>query len=217
MGKVKKAKDFVYCQKTSCGNKIPDHKRSDTKYCTTKCKEAEEKKRYCVRNPDYVKRQRRLVREIRHNDVYGHTDFLDDPLKNTNDKYRHARAMGYRSGLEVTVARQLEALNIPFDYEKFKIKYEVHEVRTYSPDYVLPNSIIVETKGRFVTADRKKHLLVREQHPELDIRFVFSNSKAKISKGSKTSYADWCNKYKFQFADKLIPQEWLDEVPKCSN
>jgi hypothetical protein len=124
---------------------------------------------------------------------------------------------GYRSGLEDKVSEQLKKSGVEFSYETFKIKWTLLEQKTYTPDFIFPNGIIVETKGRFVTADRKKHLLVREQHPELDIRFVFSNSKAKISKGSKTSYADWCNKYKFQFADKLIPQEWLDEVPKCSN
>ena len=124
---------------------------------------------------------------------------------------------GYRSGLEDKVSDQLKKSGVEFSYETFKIKWTLLEHKTYTPDFILPNGIIVETKGRFVTADRKKHLLVREQHPELDIRFVFSNSKAKISKGSKTSYADWCNKNKFQFADKLIPQEWLDEVPKCSN
>jgi len=98
---------------------------------------------------------------------------------------------------------------VPFKYEQFKIKYEVHEIRTYTPDFELPNGIIIESKGRFVAADRKKHLLVQKQYPSLDIRFVFSNSRAKISKGSKTTYAMWCEKNGFQYADKLIPKEWL--------
>ena len=121
---------------------------------------------------------------------------------------------GYRSGLEDRISEQLKGLGVPFEYEKFKIKYEVNEVRTYSPDYVLPNGIIVESKGRFVAADRKKHLLVKKQHPELDIRFVFSNSKAKITKGSKTSYGDWCDKNGYIYADKLIPEEWIKERGK---
>ena len=123
---------------------------------------------------------------------------------------------GYRSGLEVKIARQLEDLGIPFEYEKLKIEYEVHEVRKYTPDFViLSNGIIVESKGRFVTADRKKHLLIKKQHPTLDIRFVFSNSRAKINKGSKTTYGDWCDKHGFLYADKLIPEEWLyEKVPK---
>lgn len=121
---------------------------------------------------------------------------------------------GYRSGLEDRISEQLKGLSVPFKYEEFKVKYEVHEVRTYTPDFELPNGIIVESKGRFVAADRKKHLLVKKQHPELDIRFVFSNSKAKITKGSKTSYGDWCDKNVYIYADKLIPEEWIKERGK---
>ena len=79
---------------------------------------------------------------------------------------------------------------------------------------MLRNGIIVESKGIFDVEDRKKHLLIREQHPELDIRFVFSSSRSKLYKGSKTSYAEWCEKYGFQFADKLIPAAWLREKAK---
>jgi hypothetical protein len=119
---------------------------------------------------------------------------------------------GYRSGLEDRISDQLKSLSVPVKYEEFKIKYLVPEsLHTYTPDFELPNGIIIESKGRFVAADRKKHLLVQQQHPKLDIRFVFSNSKAKISKGSKTSYADWCIKHGFLYADKLIPEGWISE------
>ena len=119
---------------------------------------------------------------------------------------------GYRSGLEDNISEQLKALSVPFDYEKLKISYEVNETRTYTPDFkILANGIIIESKGRFVASDRKKHLLVQKQHPEYDIRFVFSNSRAKISKKSKTSYADWCIKNGFMYADKLIPEQWIKE------
>jgi len=126
---------------------------------------------------------------------------------------RNAIKNGYRSGLETKVSEQLTKAGVKFEYEKLKIKYSVNEVRTYTPDFViLSNSIIVETKGRFVAADRKKHLLIQKQEPLLDIRFVFSNSRAKINKGSPTSYADWCDKHGFMWADKFIPEEWLDET-----
>ena len=119
---------------------------------------------------------------------------------------------GYRSGLEEKISEQLKSLSVPVKYEELKISYQVNETRTYTPDFELPNGIIIESKGRFVAADRKKHLLIQKQYPFFDIRFVFSNSKAKINKGSKTSYADWCNKFGFIYADKLIPKEWIDEV-----
>jgi hypothetical protein len=131
--------------------------------------------------------------------------------RRTLDPTARAYVLGYRSGLEEKVAEQLKSLSVDFKYESFKIPYQVNETRNYTPDYLLPNGIIVETKGRFVAADRKKHLLIQKQHPLLDIRFVFSNSKAKISKNSKTSYADWCEKNGFLFADKLIPSSWIIE------
>jgi hypothetical protein len=118
---------------------------------------------------------------------------------------------GYRSGLEEVVDSTLKQRNIDGEYEKHKIKYTIPATdHTYTPDFRLPNGIFVETKGRFVVEDRKKHVLIKKQHPELDIRFVFQNSKNKIRKGSPTTYGDWCVKHGFMYADKTIPQEWLD-------
>ena len=119
----------------------------------------------------------------------------------------------YRSGLEVSIAKQLKKFRIKFDYEKLVILYtRPAQSSTYTPDFRLANGIIIETKGRFVVSDRKKHLLIRKQYGDKhDIRFVFSNAKAKIYKGSKTTYADWCIKYGFKFFDKTIPMKWIKE------
>jgi hypothetical protein len=130
-------------------------------------------------------------------------------MATTSTRRLHAIKNGYRSGLEDDISEQLRKLDVPFKYEELKIKYQVNETRTYTPDFELPNGIIIESKGRFVSADRKKHLKVKEQYPKLDIRFVFSNSKGKINKGSKTTYAMWCDKYGFKYADKEIPEKWL--------
>lgn len=126
-----------------------------------------------------------------------------------------ARAGAYRSGLEDKVSKQLEGKGISFDYEIWKIPYTIPEsYHIYTPDFLLPNGIFIETKGLWDSDDRKKHLLIREQYPELDIRLVFSSSRSKLYKGSKTSYAEWCEKRGILFADKLIPVEWLKEKPK---
>lgn len=114
------------------------------------------------------------------------------------------------------MANQLRSLGVPVSYEEFVIEYtQPEKKRKYTPDFVLPNSIIVETKGVFDVADRQKHLWIKEQHPDLDIRFVFSNSKAKLRKGSPTTYAMWCEKNGFKYADKLIPVAWLKEKKSC--
>ena len=118
---------------------------------------------------------------------------------------------GYRSGFEDDVAKELRSKGIKFTYEKEKIKWVDLKVRTYTPDFVLSNGIIIETKGRFVATDRRKHREIKKQFPDLDIRFVFQNSRAKLYKGAKSSYADWCKKYGFQYAEKTIPDDWLKE------
>lgn len=119
---------------------------------------------------------------------------------------------GYRSGLEETVAKQIASQGIVVSYESTKIEYEIPARKTtYTPDFILPNGIVIETKGRFLTADRKKHLLIQKQRPDLDIRFVFTNSNAKLYKGSPTTYGQWCRSHRFVFADKEIPIEWFSE------
>lgn len=130
--------------------------------------------------------------------------------KKASSRRKH-NPSNYKSGLEDTVAAQLAAEGIIGIYETLKISFvQPVKLRTYTPDFPLPNGIIVETKGRFTVDDRQKHLWIKEQRPELDIRFVFSNSKQKIAKGSKTSYGIWCEKHGFIYADKEIPREWIN-------
>jgi|TARA_R100000995_G_scaffold61400_2_gene31293 hypothetical protein len=129
-------------------------------------------------------------------------------------QFRAARKYGYRSGLELKISEYLQELKIKFLYEGIKIEWEDLAYRTYTPDFVLPNGIIIETKGRFTVADRRKHKCIKKQHPELDIRFVFTNSKCKLQKGAKTSYAQWCIKHGFQYYDRIIPEDWLKEKGK---
>lgn len=127
---------------------------------------------------------------------------------------------GYRSGLEDKVVDQLRSEGIDPKYEKVKLAYRVEKNCIYSPDFPLTPNLYIETKGRFQTADRMKMLLVKAQHPDIEFRFVFSNSRSRISKASKTTYGAWCDKNGFKYADKLIPQEWIQEIKeiiKCSN
>ena len=117
---------------------------------------------------------------------------------------------GYRSGFEHKVADQLIESKTKFEYESTVIDYIKPETKhTYTIDFTLPNGILVETKGRWVIEDRKKHLLIKKQHPELDIRIVFQNAKTKIRKGSKTTYGDYCDKHGIIWAEKNIPKSWL--------
>ena len=126
------------------------------------------------------------------------------------------RVACYRSGLEGALARQLKSAGVSFTYEVLKIPYTIPaSPHTYTPDFVLKeNGIIIESKGLFSVEDRKKHLLVKAQHPEYDIRFVFQNPNARLYKGSPTTYAMWAEKNGFKWAGKQIPEEWLSEQSK---
>ena len=119
---------------------------------------------------------------------------------------------GYRSGFEHKVSDQLKENKIKFGYETTVIDYIRPQTNhTYTIDFTLPNGILVETKGRWVIEDRKKHLLIKKQHPELDIRIVFMSGKTKIRKGSKTTYGMFCDKHDIPWAEKVIPNSWFSE------
>lgn len=120
----------------------------------------------------------------------------------------------YRSGFEKEVCGELDDKGIDFEYETENLYYEVVEHRKYIPDVILPNGIYIEIKGYLKPKDRKKMKLVIEQHPEKDIRFVFQRPNNKIFKGSKTTYADWCNKNNIKWAELRIPKEWIAEPKK---
>ena len=135
----------------------------------------------------------------------------------TAKHYKVARRLGFRSGLEVEISDYLKKLSVPFIYEGIKIEWEDLAYRLYTPDFVLPNGIIIESKGFFTVADRRKHIEIQRQHPKLDIRFVFANENSKLRKGSKTSYAKWCEKNNFKFCHRVIPEKWLKERGKTKH
>jgi len=116
----------------------------------------------------------------------------------------------YRSNYEVKVANTIQ---VDFEYETLKVQYiKPAKPSTYKPDFILKNGIIVEAKGLFTASDRKKHLLVKEQNPDLDIRFLFQNPNQTLSKKSRTTYADWCNKNGFTWAKgPQVPLEWQNQ------
>lgn len=123
------------------------------------------------------------------------------------------KATGKRSGLEVQIASHLVASGVQFRYEREigVLEFTQQRPRKYLPDFELPNGIIVEAKGWWKPEDRQKMLAVKHQHPRLDIRMVFSNPLAKLRKGSKTTYAEFCERNGFRWAKGTIPLDWVQE------
>lgn len=125
----------------------------------------------------------------------------------------------YKSKFEQDFGQSLlkhkqEGWSFDFGYEEDKISYKLEH--TYITDFKLTGAngkvIYIETKGYFKSKDRTKHKRIADQCPEMDIRFIFMNSKQKLNAKSKSTYASWCIKNGFQFADKTIPQAWLKEL-----
>lgn len=132
--------------------------------------------------------------------------------KRIHRNMKNGLRLGFRSGLEEENAMILEKRGQTVRFEALKVRYVVPESsHTYTPDFVLDNGIIVETKGKLEPKDRAKHLLIKGQFPELDIRFIFQRPHDKIRKGSKTTYAMWADHHGFKWASRIIPEEWCKE------
>ena len=55
-------------------------------------------------------------------------------------------------------------------------------------------------------------LAVKKQHPELDIRFIFQRNNT-LTKRSKTTYGDWCDKHGFLWCIyPNLPEDWLNAL-----
>ena len=116
----------------------------------------------------------------------------------------------YRSRLEERLARWFELNGHQFEYETLKLNYTL--TATYIPDFILPNGVILEAKGYFKPADRRKMLAIKKQHPDLDIRLVFQQPYNTLTKTSDTTYSKWAEKNGFKWAPAHdIPLDWFDE------
>lgn len=139
------------------------------------------------------------------------------PLAKTKTKRSTSkkRYSPYKGKLEFDVAAQLGKEGVTFSYEGKRLPYLPLKPSYYVLDFhqFPASNIIIETKGWFRTSrERTRFLDIRQQYPDLDIRFVFSDANKPISKGSKTSYGAWCEQHGFKYATKVVPQEWLEEL-----
>ncbi len=114
----------------------------------------------------------------------------------------------YRSGLEEKVADLLTELGVSYEYETKKISYVIQH--HYTPDFILPNHVVLECKGYWDAQDRRKIKTIVKDNPDIDLRMVFQAPYNTISKKSKTTYAQWCENLNIPWTSfHNIPQEWL--------
>ncbi len=127
------------------------------------------------------------------------------------------KVITYRSGLEDTVIFNLLERGVSFQYEVEKIKFlQPEKNRTYNPDLRLLKKdgtfMYIEIKGKLDLDTRQKHEWLKQQYPDMDLRFIFGNWANKIYKGSNISYKQWAEKMGIPSADRLMPIEWQEEI-----
>ena len=123
-------------------------------------------------------------------------------------KLKNKKEIKFKSKLEEKVADLLTNLGVSYEYESTKIPYTIQH--NYNPDFLLPNNIYLETKGYWDAKDRRKILAVKKADPSIDLRMVFQAPYNKISKKSKTTYAQWCERHDIPWTSfHNIPLDWL--------
>ena len=131
---------------------------------------------------------------------------------------RKPRNDSYKSNFERDVH---EFFGKQVTYEPDRINFTQPAVeRTYNPDFKVKKNVYIETKGKLSLDDRKKHLWIKEQHPEITIIFLFINSQNKLTRKSNTSYQMWAEENGFHWycwRIKKPPQKIKELLTECTS
>lgn len=118
----------------------------------------------------------------------------------------------FKSKFETSVYEAAIRSGKSLEYETVVLDYTIRG--KYHADWLLPNGIIVETKGYLDAAAAKKMIAVKTAHPDLDIRIVFQNASMKRNKRAKMTYGEWATKHGFIWSQGTIPLSWFKEKRK---
>ena len=135
----------------------------------------------------------------------------------------------YRSMYEDNIASWMEANGIKFTYETYSYQYEapVRKNRSkcgecgsknlvfdgwYTPDFFVGSRLIVEAKGRFTAADRRKIKAARDSVPELKEKLVMMfMTDNKLNRSAKQRYSDWCKQEGIDYTiGTELKEDWIN-------
>jgi predicted nuclease of restriction endonuclease-like RecB superfamily len=120
----------------------------------------------------------------------------------------------YRSGLETRFQAAAHEHGWDLAYEANKIKYTIPESKhVYTPDFTVTSNVYIETKGLWAAADRKKAVLIKEQHPDISILYVLQRNQG-ITKSSKTTYLDWAAKHGLEACVFKDTDHWVNFIKR---
>lgn len=130
----------------------------------------------------------------------------------------NGKQIAVRSKLETKIVSILNETKQEWEYEVTKIPYLVPESQhKYTVDFTVNGKLLIEGKGYLSDhAERQKYVLIKQQHPNLDVCFIFDNC-SKLVGGSKLTHAQWATKHGFKFCgikDVDQIQQWIHENGK---
>lgn len=92
-----------------------------------------------------------------------------------------------------------------YEPKHLKVTYKVEH--TYQVDFVQPDeqNIYYEAKGYFRSGEARKYVEIQEQHPDIEIVFIFQNPFNKMpgarrrKDGTFLTMAEWADKHGFRY------------------
>ena len=125
---------------------------------------------------------------------------------------RKSKHSNFRSGFEEDVAKQLQPFG--FSYEPFQVPYRIE--RKYTPDFVYEyrgRTYLIECKGYFRAGDTQKYRSVARSIPwTYELIFVLMKPNQKVSKSTKLTMAEWCDKHEILWYNIDTLKELVDYV-----
>jgi len=125
---------------------------------------------------------------------------------------RKSKLGNFRSEFEKDVAKQLQPFG--FSYEPFQVPYRIE--RKYTPDFVYElngRTYLIECKGFFRAGDTQKYRAISKCLPEAqELIFVLMKPSQKVSKSTKLTMAEWCDKHEILWYNIDTLKELVDYV-----
>ena len=114
---------------------------------------------------------------------------------------------------EIETQLKVHRLEYELNNKDNSIEYiNCKKTKVFVPRFVMSDGMIVESVSYLLKQDCRKYLLLREQYPNLDIRFIFESADKYVSGGDGLTLAEWAASNKFHWANKLFPLEWMIET-----
>jgi len=118
----------------------------------------------------------------------------------------------FRSEFEKDVAKQLQPFG--FTYESCQVPYRIE--RKYTPDFVYENggtTYYIECKGYFRAGDTQKYRSISNcLGSNQKLIFVLMKPNQKVSKSTRNTMAQWCDKNNILWYDLNTLKELVDYV-----